>query len=180
MERFRHYLCLLARLHLDERLRGKLDPSDVVQEVLLKAHRHRDDCRGQTEAEQAAWLRQILTTTLADAARRFLQAQGRDVGREQSLDDRVAESSARLEAWLADGQSSPSEQAVRQEELLRLAAGLAVLPDEQRQAVELRHLHGLAVGEVARRMGRSRAAASGLVRRGLEALRHYLGEGILT
>src|SRR6516165_9500273 len=111
MERFRHYLCLLARLHLDERLRGKLDPSDVVQEVLLKAHRHKDDCRGQTEAEQAAWLRQILTTTLADAARRFLLAQGRDVGREQSLDDRAADSSARLEAWLSDGQSSPSERA---------------------------------------------------------------------
>src|SRR5262245_37472525 len=55
MERFRNYLCLLARLHLDERLRSKLDPSDIVQEVLLKAHRHRDDFRGQTEAEEMAW-----------------------------------------------------------------------------------------------------------------------------
>ncbi len=176
MERFRHYLGLLVRLQLDERLRGKLDPSDVVQEVLLKAHRHRDDCRGQSEAEQAAWLRQILTNTLADAARRFLLAQGRDVGRERALDDRAADSSARLEAWLADGQSSPSERAARQEELLRLAAGLAALPDEQRQAVELRHLHGLSVGEVAQRLGRSRASAAGLLRRGLETLRNHLGE----
>src|SRR5262245_6488196 len=102
MERFRDYLCLLARLHLDERLRGKVDPSDVVQEVLLRAHRHRDDFRGQTEAARTAWLRQILTHVLADAVRRFLQAQGRDVGREQPLDGRAADSSARVEAWLAD------------------------------------------------------------------------------
>jgi RNA polymerase sigma-70 factor (ECF subfamily) len=176
MEQFRHYLGLLARLHLGERLRGKLDPSDVVQEVLLKAHRHKDDCRGQTEAEQAAWLRRILTNTLADAVRRFLQAQGRDVSREQPLDDRAADSSARLEAWLADGESSPSEQAARQEELFRLAGGLAALPDDQRQAVELRHLHGLSVGDVARNLGRSRASAAGLIRRGLETLRHHLAE----
>ena len=176
MERYRAYLCLLARLHLDERLRGKLDPSDVAQEVLLKAHRHQDDCRGQTEDQRAAWLRQILTTTLADVARRFLRAEARDVGRERSLEDAVAVSSARLEAWLADGRSSPSDRAARQEEVLHLAVGLASLPDDQREAVELRHLHGLSVGEVARRLGRSRGSAAGLLRRGLEALRHIMGE----
>src|SRR5262249_9656324 len=156
--RFREYLGLLARLHLNDRLRGKLDPSDVVQEVLLKAHQHQEQFRGETDAERAAWLRQILANTLADAVRRFLQGEKRNVGLEQSL-EAVQQSSARLEGWLSDGQSSPSEQAQRQEELLRLAEGLAALPDDQRQGVELRHLHGLSVGEVARRMGRSRASS---------------------
>jgi RNA polymerase sigma-70 factor (ECF subfamily) len=175
MERFRDYLRLLAQLHLDERLRGKLDPSDVVQEVLLKAHRHQEQFRGETEAERAAWLRQILANTLADAVRRFLQGDKRNVGLEHSLEEAVQQSSARLERWLADGQSSPSEQAQRQEETLRLAEGVAALPEDQRQAVELRHLHGLSVAEVARLMGRSRAAAAGLLRRGLAALREHLG-----
>src|SRR5258705_515751 len=102
MERFRDYLCLLARLHLDARLRGKLDPSDIAQEVLLKAHRHQEDCRGESEPERLAWLRQILAHTLTDAVRRFLQSEQRNVGREQSLEHIVSASSARLEGWLSD------------------------------------------------------------------------------
>jgi RNA polymerase sigma-70 factor (ECF subfamily) len=170
VERFRDYLRLLARLQLDERLRGKLDPSDVVQEALLKAHQAQAQCRGQTDAERAAWLRQVLANTLADAARRYLGADKRNVEVERSLQ----ESSARLERLLAADQSSPEEQAQRHEQLALLAEGLAALPDDQRQAVELRHLQGVAVGEVARRMGRTRAAVAGLLRRGLDALRQRL------
>src|SRR5205809_5993339 len=102
LERFRYYLLLLARWHLGDQLRGKLDPSDAVQMTLLEAHRKRAQFRGQTEAEMAAWLRQMLAYTIADA----LRAQGRikrDATRELSLDD----ASARMESWLAADQSSP-------------------------------------------------------------------------
>src|SRR5690242_20337141 len=51
LERFRHYLLLLARLHLGDRARSKLDASDVVQETLLEAHRKRSQFRGRSEAE---------------------------------------------------------------------------------------------------------------------------------
>jgi RNA polymerase sigma-70 factor (ECF subfamily) len=175
VERFRDYLRLLARLHLDPRLQGKLDASDVVQETLLKAHQGLAEFRGQTEAEMAAWLRRILANTLADAGRRYLTGEGRNVNLERSLEDAVQQSSARLEQWLADGQIAPGEQAQRQEQLLRLSQGLAALPEDQRQAVELRHLRGCSVGDVAREMGRTRAAVAGLLRRGLEALRQHLG-----
>jgi RNA polymerase sigma-70 factor (ECF subfamily) len=170
VERFRDYLRLLARLQLDERLRGKLDPSDVVQEALLKAHQAQAQCRGATDAERAAWLRQVLANTLADAARRYLGADKRNVELERSLQ----ESSARLERLLADNRSTPEEQAQGQEQLARLAEGLAALPDDQRQAVEMRHLQGVPVGEIARKMGRTRAAVAGLLRRGLDGLRQRL------
>jgi RNA polymerase sigma-70 factor (ECF subfamily) len=173
LERYRNYLRLLARLQLDSRLRGKLDPSDLVQQTLLQAHQVRDQFRGTTEAEYAAWLRQILVRTMANAAR-DLGRQKRDVGRERSLEAAIEESSVRLEAWLASEQSSPSAVAEKNERLLRLAEALEQLPDAQREAVELHHLRGLSLAELAGQLGRSEGAAAGLLHRGIKRLRELL------
>jgi RNA polymerase sigma-70 factor (ECF subfamily) len=173
LEDYREYLRVLARLNLDARLQGKLDPSDVVQETLLKAHQGLDGFRGRTDTEMAAWLRTILANTLADALRRF-QAGTRDVGLEMSLKEAVEQSSSRLEAWLVAEQSSPEERAMRQEELVALAEALAQLPEDQRRAVELRHLGGCTVGEVAGQMGRSKEAVAKLLLRGVGRLRKIL------
>jgi RNA polymerase sigma-70 factor (ECF subfamily) len=170
VEEFRDYLHLLARLQLDPRLQGKVDPSDVVQQTLIKAHQHREQFRGQSVAEQAGWLRRILANTLIDAARKF----GRELDHQHSLDQGIHESSARLDGWLAAEQSSPSEVAQRQETVLTLAHCLARLPDDQRMAVELHHLRDASVAEAAQIMGRTEAAVAGLLRRGLKKLRELL------
>jgi RNA polymerase sigma-70 factor (ECF subfamily) len=170
-EQVRAWLRYHARLLLDDRLRGKVDPSDVVQETLLKAVEHQAQLRGQSEAQRRAWLRKILANTLADLVRRYLQGRKRNVGREQSLDDALQQSSARLEGWLADGAAAPEEQAEQDERLLWLAEQLATLPEDHRQAVQLKHLHGCSVDEIARHLGRSTASVAGLLRRALETLR---------
>jgi RNA polymerase sigma-70 factor (ECF subfamily) len=175
LERCREYLRLLARLQLDRRLHGKLDPSDVVQQTLLSAYEKRDQFRGRTEEELLGWLRQILANHLAGTVRRF-GAGLRDVRRERSLEASIEESAARLAAWLAADQSSPSQQAMRHELHLRLASALAQLPDDQRQAVELHHLKSGTVAQVAEQMGRSKMAVVGLLFRGLKKLRQLLEE----
>ncbi len=175
LEKFRDYLALLARAQLRPLLRAKVESSDVVQQTLLEAHRHADQFRGTTSGEQAAWLRQILARQLANLARDH-QRERRDVRKECSLEQAVEQSSARLEAWLASEQSSPSERAERNEQLLALASALASLPEAQREAIEMRYLQNLSLNEIAAQMERSPGAVAGLLHRGLDALREHLGE----
>src|SRR6185312_8193956 len=118
IENYRDYLLLLARLQVGSRPRAKLDASDVVQQAILQAHEKREQFRGGTEGEWLAWLRAILANALAAAARRF-DTQARDPGRERSLETELERSSSRIEVLLVADQTSPSERAVRGEELLR-------------------------------------------------------------
>jgi RNA polymerase sigma-70 factor (ECF subfamily) len=155
------------------RFRGQLDPSDVVQQTLLQAHQHREQFRGRSEPELAAWLRTILANQLAEAVRRSGHRK-RDVTLERSLEADRAASSSRLGAWLVDDQSSPLEQAMRQERLRHLADALAQLPEDQQRAVELHHLKGWTLPEVAHEMGRSKEAVAGLLFRALKKLRQLL------
>jgi RNA polymerase sigma-70 factor (ECF subfamily) len=175
LERFREYLHLLARLQLDARWQGKVDLSGVVQQTLLEAHQAWEQLHGWDEDRQAAWLRKALAHNLADEVRKLGTAR-RDVGLERSLDQALEESSARLESWLADEGSSPSQRAERNEQLLALAGALARLAPDQRTAVELRHLHGCSLEEAAQRMQRSKEAVAKLLYRGLKRLREALDE----
>jgi RNA polymerase sigma-70 factor (ECF subfamily) len=174
--RFRSYLSLLARLHMDRRLQGKLDLSGVVQQTLLEAYQTMQQFQGRSEAEKAAWLRRALANNLADEVRK-LAAGKRNVARERSLQDAIEQSSARIQDWLAAEQSSPSGAIVRQEQAVCLADALVRLPENQRLAVELRHLKGLSVADVAQELDCTKPAVIGLLNRGVKKLRQLLLEG---
>src|SRR5215831_7145001 len=172
-ERFLSYLLLLARTRLDPQVRAKVGASDVVQQTLLEAHRDFAQFRGRTVGEQAAWLRRILARNVANVLR-DLRRDRRDVAREQPLQAALDESASRLEGWLAAEQPSPSQQAQRQERAVRLAEALAALPENQREAVVLRHWHGCSLVEIGERLACTTAAVTGLLHRGLRNLRKQL------
>jgi RNA polymerase sigma-70 factor, ECF subfamily len=117
-------------------------------------------------------LRTLLAHAMVDALRKH----NRPDGAERSLEAALEQSSARLEAFLVADQTSPSGRVEKQERLVRLADALAALPEDQRRAIELKHLQGLALIEVARQVGRSVPAVAGLLQRGMRALRNDLGE----
>src|SRR6516165_10127777 len=104
LDSYRNYLRLLARTGLDISLQGKADPSDLVQDALLKAALRFGQFRGTNDAELAGWLRQILARCLADFVRRY-RTGGRRSGREQSLEQLLNRSSEAMERILASDSS---------------------------------------------------------------------------
>lgn len=176
LEPFRKYLQVLAELHLDSRLRGKLDASDVVQQTMLRAYSALGQLRQREPEVLAAWLRRILASTLADAVKHY-ERDKRAVGLERSLEADLDRSASGFAAWLAADQTSPSGHAVRNEELLRLVGALAELPDTMREVVILKHCQGWTLQRIADRIGRSVPSVASLLRRGLEDLRNRLNTG---
>ncbi len=174
--RYQPWLQLIARCEVDSRFGGKFSASDAVQQTLLEAWRNWDRFRGEGEPQRRAWLRQILAHQLAQLARHFAGTQKRDVVRERSIDGSLARSSLRLEQLLAAEQTSPSGQAVRNEQNLRLAHVLEQLPDDYRQVILLRNVEDLTHEEVARRMNRSVGAVRMLWLRALTALREQIAD----
>ena len=175
IDRYRHYLSLLARTHLKDGLRGKVDLSGIVQQTLLEAHQALERLGSEPAERRLAYLRQMLANNLKDEVRKLGTA-ARDVSRERSLEAALDASSAKLENWLAADQSSPSQRAERNEDLLRLADGLASLPDDQQRAVELHHLQGWPLAKIAEEMAKSKGAVAALLFRGLQKLREFLKE----
>jgi RNA polymerase sigma-70 factor (ECF subfamily) len=171
--RYRHYLWLLAQGQLGRQLRAKCDPSDLVQQTLLEAHRDFPQFAGQHEGELLAWMRQILAHNLYNESRRFT-VQQRDAAREVSLDQLRAgldHSSAILGRCLAADTPPPSQAAAQREAAVRLADVMARLPEDYRTVLLLRVFEGLSAEEVAERMERSAGAIRMLQMRALTALR---------
>jgi len=173
LELYRNYLRLQARALVGAGLRVRVDPSDLVQETFLEAHRDFGWFAGESEGEIVAWLRQILVRNLADQLKRH-QARGRDYRRQESLEARLDRSSRDLQEALAAGQSTPSARAAEREQSVLLADALAALPADYREVIVLRHLERLKFDDIAVRLGRSSGAVRMLWTRALEKLHALL------
>jgi RNA polymerase sigma-70 factor, ECF subfamily len=172
-ERFRDFLGVLARVQTDARWKGKLDLSGLVQQTMLEAYQTGDQLADANDHQKAAWLKRALANNLADEVRK-LTTNRRDVGRERSLEVAMDESMSRLELLLPAGQATPSQEVVRAERLLQLTRALALVPEAQRQVIELHHLKGQTLLEVADALNLTKPAVAGLLHRGLKKLRQLL------
>lgn len=173
LERYRPYLRVLAETQTSGALRVKCSPSDLAQEVLIKAHREWDTFEYRSPEKLVVWLRNMLANEIRHHARAFTRAK-RDLRREMSLENGLARSSVNLERWLADESLSPLSVSSAEERALAVATALDGLPDEQRSVLLLHYHFELTTKEIARKTGRSAASVAGLIRRGLAAMRERL------
>ncbi len=172
LESYRPYLHVLAESQMHNRLKSKLDAADLVQQTMMQAYQARDQFRGSTGAEKAAWLRTILNNVLLATARDYSR-QRRDVTREQAM-QALEHSSLQLANLLTATTSSPSAAMHRQERANALAQAMLTLTTEQRQAIMLKYWHGSTLAQIAEELGKSTEAVAGLIFRGMQKLRGKL------
>lgn len=166
----RHYLRHAARGLVSKQLQAKIDSSDLVQLTLFKASNNLHQIRGQTDRDLLAWLRRILENTAGEQWRYHLRDR-RDTLREQTLQGSNLPAKVAGQQATEESCQSPSQAMICREHVSRLCDDIAQLPDAQRTAVVLRHLHGAPIAEIAESMGRTEAAIGGLLRRGMQRLR---------
>ena len=174
----RNYLAVVARAEAESGLRAKVDPSDIVQQTLLDAHRGFDGFRGATEAEWFGWLRRILSHNAADFVRHYIGTEKRGARREVSLGHADSQQPFGSPPEPAAADSTASRILARRELELQVADAIAGLADDHREVVVLRNLERLPFDEVAARMGRSRPAVQMLWLRDSGDPRFALGSRI--
>jgi RNA polymerase sigma-70 factor (ECF subfamily) len=173
LDRHRGRLGQMIGVRLDRRLLARLDPSDVVQEVLMEANERLDDYLRDQPLPFYPWLRQIAWQRLVKIHQHH-HAHKRGVTREEpGLPD---ESALDLAERLAASGTSPSRHAVREELRLRVRQALGRLGERDREVLLLRYLEQMSLAEVAAVLEVSEGAAKARHARALLRLQAFLGD----
>lgn len=160
--RFRDRLLRMIRLRMDNRLKGRVDSEDIVQEAYLDAAQRLKDYAANPRMSFFLWLRFLTAQKLVDAQRHHLGVEKRDASQEVSLyrGPMPEASSASLAAQLLGRLTSPSLAAIRAETQIKVQQVLNALEPIDREVLVLRHFEHLSNGEAAELLGISPAAAS--------------------
>ena len=177
MERHRNALRRMVALRMDRQIAGRVDASDIVQDVLVEANRRLADFIDDGKMPFHLWLRQLAKDRLIDMHRRH-HAQRRSVDREQPIkaDGNMDRSSMDLEGQLSDPQLTPAAANIRKEQRGRFWEALEQLADQDREVILMRHAEHLGNSEVAEALELSPAAAGMRYLRAMRRLRSVLKE----
>jgi RNA polymerase sigma-70 factor (ECF subfamily) len=175
LQRHRKRLRRMVARRLDRRLAARLDPSDIVQEVLAEADRRLEDYLRQRPLPFYPWLCQLAGDRLADAHRRHVRAGRRSVTREDAEPPGPPGGSAQQLADRLLASGFGASEAFRREELReRVRAALEALAAEDREVLVLRYLEQRPAREVGAALGVSEAVAKKRALRALQKLRALL------
>jgi RNA polymerase sigma-70 factor (ECF subfamily) len=153
--RSRQRLRRVVAFRLDPRLRGRVDPSDVLHEAYLAAWRGLGSYLDRPGIPFFLRLRGIAGNKLREVHRHHLGAQKRDPRREVPIDGGApAETTTTaLAAQLLGDLTRASEAAVRRELKLRLHQAIDAMDPLDREVLALRHFERLSSGQTAGVLG---------------------------
>jgi RNA polymerase sigma-70 factor (ECF subfamily) len=176
LTRHKKRLRRMVQLRLDPRLVARLDPSDVVQDVLAEAHKRLAAYAHEREIPFYPWLRSIAWDKLVEMKRRHVVAGRRSVRREAGQLDLSGDSELILIKRLVASTGTPSDQLIRDEMRARIKSAIGQLPRRDHEVIVLRHLEEMTFPETAAVLGISESAVYSRYRRALERLHRLLHE----
>src|SRR6516164_3726128 len=176
VDRSRPRLRRMVAFRLDHRLRGRIDPSDVLQDAYLEAWRDLGSYLERPELPFFLWLRGIAGNKLRELHRHHLGAQRRDPRREVSIHGgATAETTTTaLADQLFGDLTRASEEAVRHELKLRLHEVIDAMDPLDREVLALRYSEQLSPAETARVLGIKEKAAGLRYLRAVRRLKEIL------
>jgi RNA polymerase sigma-70 factor (ECF subfamily) len=156
-------------------LRAQESPADIVQSVCREVLEHADRFRHPSEIAFKQWL---YTTALRKISARvdFYRAQKRDHGRVENFPPGSVDAAASRVLAFYESFSTPSRHLIVQEEVARIEAAFANLPEEQREVVTLAHVLGLSRAEIGERIGKSEGAVRVILHRALAKVSQLLAQ----
>ena len=172
----RQRLRRMVELRMDNRLRTRLDASDVLQEAYLDLAGDLDAYRADPKLPPLLWMRLHVGRRLTMLHRRHLGTRLRDAGLEISLyrEALPQASSAALAAMLLGRHTSPTQAAQRAERLLQVQEASNTLDPIDREVLALRHFEQLSRAETAEVLGISPEAGAKRYFRALKRLEKVL------
>ena len=141
--------------------------SDVAQDALLLAHRHRDSFRA--DSQFTTWLYRITATT----ALMFLRKRRR-LSRELPASGATDEEGTAMLDARPDPHASPEAEVAGDELLARIKDGVHRLGDKYEPIFWMRYLEGYTETEIAERLGLTLATVKTRAHRAKEAARVHL------
>lgn len=176
--RCRDRLRRMVEIRLDIRLRGRIDPSDVLQDAFFEASQRAEEYLRNRPMPVFLWLRFLVAQRLAGLHRHHLGVQARDASREVSLFSGPvpAACSSALAERLLGSFTSPSAAVVRAERALRLQDALNSMDPIDREVLSLRHFEQLSRSQTAQVLGITESAAGKRYLRALQRLKKLLAE----
>jgi RNA polymerase sigma-70 factor (ECF subfamily) len=168
----------MIQLRMDPELGRRIDASDIVQDVLIEAHRRLNKYLRNPVIPFHLWLRQMAKDRLIDAHRRHRVAARRSLDREQPLDVRLPrdQSTRNLAIQLCDQQLTPAAAATWQELKRRFEQACRSLEPQDQEIVMMRHFEQLSNSETALALDLSPQAASMRYLRAIRRLRELLAD----
>jgi RNA polymerase sigma-70 factor, ECF subfamily len=175
LDHYRPMLLAIAREEIPSQLVAKVGPSTIAQQSCMDVARGIVTLRATSEAECRTWLREIVKSNVADAARRFLGTEKRDIRREVSL---TGGKSHPLIRAIVSTQLAPDAEAILHEDHERLQAALLRLPNDYRQVIEMHHRQQLSFVDIAVSLGKSPDAVRMTYNRAIKKLAQELSRDI--